>query len=250
MDSHHQEQLDAWIPGAVAEEEPVVSSHSHSHTLILAHALSLTDLQWAMPVLVVSCTQSIQPRVSTMYTLDPRPLQIQPPHPPHAPRRPTSHSSLPLKILSPSLACPPSPSSITSSSSAIPEPVSPLPTLQPHFLYSPPPLPFSLLLFFFPLLPASTRTYTPLKVVGDGSFGTVWLCDWHGTLPPNTPLSAMQCGPGARPEYANKRLVAVKRMKKRWEGGWDECKKLKELEARSLQPPVHPCAHSSAPHSH
>lgn len=27
-----------------------------------------------------------------------------------------------------------------------------------------------------------------------------------------------------------KRLVAVKRMKKRWEGGWDECKKLKELE--------------------
>jgi len=60
----------------------------------------------------------------------------------------------------------------------------------------------------------------------------------------------MQCGPGARPEYANKRLVAVKRMKKRWEGGWDECKKLKELEARSLGPPVHPSAHSSAPHSH
>ena len=91
---------------------------------------------------------------------------------------------------------------------------------------------FPLLLSFFLLL-ASTRTYTPLKVVGDGSFGTVWLCDWHGSLPPNTPLSAMQCGPGARPEYANKRLVAVKRMKKRWEGGWDECKKLKELEVRS-----------------
>lgn len=50
----------------------------------------------------------------------------------------------------------------------------------------------------------------------------------------------MQCGPGARPEYANKRLVAVKRMKKRWEGGWDECKKLKELEVRSFQQPVHP----------
>lgn len=77
----------------------------------------------------------------------------------------------------------------------------------------------------------STRSYTPLKVVGDGSFGTVWLCDWHGTLPPNTPMSAMQCGAGARPEYAGKRLVAVKRMKKRWEGGWDECKKLKELES-------------------
>ncbi|KAH9937710.1 kinase-like domain-containing protein [Fomitopsis serialis] len=77
----------------------------------------------------------------------------------------------------------------------------------------------------------STRSYTPLKVVGDGSFGTVWLCDWHGTLPPNTPLSAMQCGAGAKREYAGKRLVAVKRMKKKWEGGWDECKKLKELES-------------------
>jgi hypothetical protein len=76
----------------------------------------------------------------------------------------------------------------------------------------------------------STRSYTPLKVLGDGSFGTVWLCDWHGTLPPNTPLSPMQCGAGARPEWAGKRLVAVKRMKKKWEGGWNECQKLKELE--------------------
>ncbi|KAI0692755.1 kinase-like domain-containing protein [Cytidiella melzeri] len=86
---------------------------------------------------------------------------------------------------------------------------------------------------------SSTRSYTPLKVVGDGSFGTVWLCDWHGTLPPNTPLSPMQCGAGARPEYAGKRLVAVKRMKRRWEGGWDECKRLKELESlRAI--PYHP----------
>lgn len=53
----------------------------------------------------------------------------------------------------------------------------------------------------------------------------------------------MQCGPGARPEYANKRLVAVKRMKKRWEGGWDECKKLKELEVRPFQLPVHSSPH-------
>jgi len=80
----------------------------------------------------------------------------------------------------------------------------------------------------------STRSYTPLKVLGDGSFGTVWLCDWHGTLPPNTPLSPMQCGAGARPEWVGKRLVAVKRMKKKWEGGWDECKKLKELEVSGL----------------
>ena len=70
-------------------------------------------------------------------------------------------------------------------------------------------------------------------MLGDGSFGTVWLCDWHGTLPPNTPLSPMQCG-AARPEWAGKRLVAVKRMKKKWEGGWDECQKLKEIEASTV----------------
>ncbi|KAJ8083989.1 Serine/threonine protein kinase [Marasmius tenuissimus] len=86
---------------------------------------------------------------------------------------------------------------------------------------------------------SSRRSYTLLKVLGDGSFGTVWLCDWHGTLPPNTPLSPMQCGAGARPEWTGKRLVAVKRMKKKWEGGWDECQKLKELESlRAI--PFHP----------
>ena len=77
--------------------------------------------------------------------------------------------------------------------------------------------------------PGSPRSYTRLKVLGDGYFGTVWLCDWHGILPPNTPLSPMQCGAGARSEWAGKRLVAVKRMKKIWEGGWDECQKLREL---------------------
>ncbi|PCH33654.1 protein kinase, partial [Wolfiporia cocos MD-104 SS10] len=86
---------------------------------------------------------------------------------------------------------------------------------------------------------ASVRRYTPLKIVGDGSFGTVTLCDWHGPLPPNTPLPAMQRSAGARQEYAGKRLVAIKRMKKPWEGGWDECKKLKELESlRRI--PYHP----------
>jgi male germ cell-associated kinase len=67
-------------------------------------------------------------------------------------------------------------------------------------------------------------------VVGDGSFGTVWLVDWQGPLPPNTQVSAMQRNASSRPEYAGRRLVAVKRMKKRWAGGWDECRKLKELE--------------------
>ncbi|KIY52711.1 kinase-like protein, partial [Fistulina hepatica ATCC 64428] len=85
---------------------------------------------------------------------------------------------------------------------------------------------------------SSLRSYTTLKALGDGSFGTVELCDWHGPLPPNIPLSPMQAG-GARPEYRGKRLVAVKRMKKKWEGGWDECQKLKELESlRAI--PFHP----------
>lgn len=87
---------------------------------------------------------------------------------------------------------------------------------------------------------SSSRSFTPIKTLGDGSFGTVLLCDWHGTLPPNTPLSPMQCGGGARPEWVGKRLVAVKKMRKKWEGGWDECKKLKELESlRAI--PFHPC---------
>jgi hypothetical protein len=43
----------------------------------------------------------------------------------------------------------------------------------------------------------------------------------------------MQCGAGARPEWAGKRLVAVKRMKRVWERGWEEAGKLKELEVRS-----------------
>lgn len=87
---------------------------------------------------------------------------------------------------------------------------------------------------------SSSRSFTPIKTLGDGSFGTVLLCDWHGALPPNTPLSPMQCGGGARPEWVGKRLVAVKKMKKKWEGGWDECKKLKELESlRAI--PFHPC---------
>jgi hypothetical protein len=49
----------------------------------------------------------------------------------------------------------------------------------------------------------------------------------------------MQLGPGARPEFANKRLVAVKKMKKRFEGGWAECEKLKELKVRLPQLPLH-----------
>ncbi|KAI5480029.1 MAK protein kinase [Pseudohyphozyma bogoriensis] len=84
--------------------------------------------------------------------------------------------------------------------------------------------------------PLEPRKYAILKEVGDGSFGTVWLADWQdhlvkppGTLPP---------GPSSRPEYKDKNLVAIKRMKKAFEGGWSECMQLKEL--RSLRTiPMH-----------
>ena len=73
------------------------------------------------------------------------------------------------------------------------------------------------------------RSYTELKVLGDGSFGTVWLCDWHSPVKPNLLLSAMQSGAGARPEWAGKRLVALKRMKRVWEGGWSQARNLGEI---------------------
>ncbi|EUC53713.1 Serine/Threonine kinase catalytic domain protein [Rhizoctonia solani AG-3 Rhs1AP] len=83
---------------------------------------------------------------------------------------------------------------------------------------------------------SSPRSWTTLKNVGDGSFGSVWLCDWHSPLPPNTPLSPMQCGPKVRPEWVGRRLVALKRMKRQWEGGWDECRTLKEIESLRSMP--------------
>jgi len=83
----------------------------------------------------------------------------------------------------------------------------------------------------------SLRSFTHIKTLGDGYFGTVTLCDWHGVLPPNTTPPDMQ---RSRPEYAGMRLVAVKQMKQVWEGGWAECKKLKEIEFLRTAPP-HPC---------
>ncbi|GAA5983308.1 hypothetical protein JCM11641_002259 [Rhodosporidiobolus odoratus] len=85
--------------------------------------------------------------------------------------------------------------------------------------------------------PLAPRHWTVLKEVGDGSFGTVWLADWHSALnlPPGTQLP----GPSSRPEYKGKQLVAIKRMKKAFDGGWDECMKLKELKSLR-QIPMHP----------
>ena len=76
----------------------------------------------------------------------------------------------------------------------------------------------------------SVRSWTPIKMLGDGSFGNVWLCDWHS--PPDTPLPVI-----TRPEWAKKHLVAVKRLKQRWEAGWDECRKLKEIEVNNTDLP-------------
>lgn len=82
--------------------------------------------------------------------------------------------------------------------------------------------------------PMGERSYTEIKCLGDGSFGTVWLCDWHSPVKSETLLSAMQCGAGARPEWAGKRLVALKKMKRVWEGGWKQAMTLGELKV-SLQ---------------
>jgi hypothetical protein len=84
--------------------------------------------------------------------------------------------------------------------------------------------------------PLDPRSYTILKEVGDGSFGTVWLADWHSEL--QLPPGTLPPGPSSRPEYKGKRLVAIKRMKKAFEGGWEECMRLKELKVRSVRLPA------------
>ena len=75
----------------------------------------------------------------------------------------------------------------------------------------------------------SPRSYTPLKLLGNGAFGTIWLCDWHTLLPPDTTLGPIQYVPGVYREWAGKRLVAVKRLAKRFNDGWKECQNLNEL---------------------
>ncbi|KIO30850.1 hypothetical protein M407DRAFT_68740, partial [Tulasnella calospora MUT 4182] len=99
------------------------------------------------------------------------------------------------------------------------------------------------LLFFSDLIctrkTASVRSYTPLKNVGDGSFGTVVLADWHSPLPPGVSISPMQLNIKFNSASSSTplRMVAIKRMKKKWQGGWAECSKLKELESlRRISP--------------
>ncbi|KAG1880209.1 kinase-like protein [Suillus subluteus] len=88
---------------------------------------------------------------------------------------------------------------------------------------------------------SSQRSFIVIKNIGEGSFGSVYLCDWHGKLPCKVPPpAAIHINGVARPEWAGMRLVAVKKLKRRLEHGWDECQYLKELKAlRALTP--HPC---------
>ncbi|KAG0699495.1 kinase-like protein [Suillus ampliporus] len=89
---------------------------------------------------------------------------------------------------------------------------------------------------------SSLRSFVVIKKLGDGSFGSVFLCDWHGSLPHQVPPPSANRidGAAARLERTGVRLVAVKKLKRRWEHGWDECQRLKELKAlRALTP--HPC---------
>lgn len=88
---------------------------------------------------------------------------------------------------------------------------------------------------------SSHRSFIAIKSLGEGSFGSVFLCDWHGDLPHGVPPpSTIHVNGVTRPELTGMRLVAVKKLKRRWEHGWDECQRLKELKAlRALAP--HPC---------
>ncbi|KAG2338723.1 Pkinase-domain-containing protein [Suillus weaverae] len=88
---------------------------------------------------------------------------------------------------------------------------------------------------------SSQRSFIVIKNIGEGSFGSVFLCDWHGKLPHEVPPPFAAYIDGvARSEWTGMRLVAVKKLKRRFEYGWGECQYLKELKAlRALTP--HPC---------
>ncbi|VDB91493.1 unnamed protein product [Peniophora sp. CBMAI 1063] len=82
-----------------------------------------------------------------------------------------------------------------------------------------------------PTFGRATKSLTALKAVGDGSFGSVWLCDWHSELSFPIELTAPSAGPGSRPEYQGKRVVAVKRMKRQWRGDEGDWRTLREIQA-------------------
>ncbi|WFC99674.1 non-specific serine/threonine protein kinase [Malassezia yamatoensis] len=79
------------------------------------------------------------------------------------------------------------------------------------------------------------RDFTIIKSLGVGSFGTVYVADWHSALPSGAIVPAMQHSQ-TRPEYVNKRLVAIKKMKKPFIH-WEDCIQLNELRSLLVMPP-------------
>lgn len=82
---------------------------------------------------------------------------------------------------------------------------------------------------------SSHRSFSIIKNLGEGSFGSVFLCDWHSKLPHDAPPPSTTHGPSP-----GTHLVAVKKLKRKLEQGWDACKSLKELKALCALSP-HPC---------
>jgi hypothetical protein len=91
---------------------------------------------------------------------------------------------------------------------------------------------FDMLTMYFA---GSQRSFIVIKNMGEGSFGSVFLCDWHGKLPHEVlSPSAIHINGVVRPEWTGMRLVAVKKLKRRWEHGWNECQDLKELKVQLI----------------
>ena len=66
-----------------------------------------------------------------------------------------------------------------------------------------------------PLPSVGNRNYTVLKEVGDGSFGTVWLADWHSPLASVYILPTDEAGIGE-----NKLLILSFQPSKRYRAAW------------------------------
>lgn len=79
------------------------------------------------------------------------------------------------------------------------------------------------------------RQFTPIKRLGSGTFGSVFVADWHSALPNGALVPAMQHS-YARPAYVGKRIVAIKRMKRTYTT-WEDCLSLNELHALLVLPP-------------
>jgi serine/threonine protein kinase len=69
--------------------------------------------------------------------------------------------------------------------------------------------------------------FTVIKLLGEGSFAAVFLCDWHGVPGPPEPPYGVRINRGA--EQSGMRLVAVKKMKRKWEHNRNEYENLKEV---------------------